>query len=332
MKAILRQLIAVWPLLALNFATAQTPGNIPRDTSYTIRSAYQKIKNKFPYASPAIDSLPKGIIAERDLIYATATQSRFGKRDLHLDIFRPAQKGKFPALIMVHGGGWRSGDKSLQVPMAEMIATKGFVTIPVEYQLSLEEPYPAAIHNIKAAIRWTRANARRFNIDPEKIAISGCSAGGQIAALVGFTNNVDTFEGNLGNPAFSSSVQTIIDIDGVISFLAPASLNIPRTRESADAFWLGGTFPEKPEIWKEASAAYWANSKSVPILFINSGFSKYHAGQDELAGQLKEWGIYHEVHKFNVNLHPFWLFHPWVDETVNYMTAFLDKVFKPITN
>lgn len=310
------------------FSPAQAIREIPRDTSYNVRKVYSQIKKNFPYATPALDEVPAGVIAERNLVYSTLPQTPFGKRDLHVDVFRPAKKGKYPALIMVHGGGWRSGEKSMQVPMAEMLATKGFVTVPVEYQLLLEAKYPAAVHNIKAAIRWVKANAEKYNVDTSKIAISGCSAGGQLASLVGLTNGVEKFEGTMGNNSYSSKVHTAIDIDGVISFIAPNSLNLNRTKSSPDVEWLGGTFIEKPETWKEASAAYWANERSIPMLFLNSGYSRFHAGQDELIGQFKEWGIYHEVHQFNVKIHPFWLFHPWVDESVNYMADFMNKVFK----
>ncbi|WP_207531636.1 alpha/beta hydrolase [Desertivirga arenae] len=307
---------------------AQVNPEIPRDTSYNVRKVYNQIKKNFPYATPAIDEVPAAVVAERNVVYATLANTPFGKRDLHADIFRPAKKGKYPAVIMVHGGGWRSGDKSMQVPMAEMLAAKGFVTIPVEYQLSLEATYPAAVHNIKAAVRWIKANASRYNIDTAKVAISGCSAGGQLASLVGLTNGVEKFEGTMGTNTYSSAVQAIIDFDGAISFMAPSSLNSTRSKNSPDVQWLGGLFAEKPEIWKEASPGYWATERSVPMLFLNSGLSRFHAGQDELIGQLKEWGIYHEVYKFNVNMHPFWLFHPWADESVNYMADFLDKVFK----
>ena len=306
------------------YINAQT--NIPIDSSYNIPREQRKFAKKYPYAFAAKDSLPQGVNEYRDVIYLTLNDTPFGKRDLHLDIFKPEKKGPLPALIMVHGGGWRSGNKNMQVPMAQMIAKQGFVTIAVEYQLSLEAQYPAAVHNIKAAIRWVRANAEKYNINPDKIAISGCSAGGQLAALIGMTNGIDQFEGNMGNLEYSSDVQAIMDIDGVLNFLAPSSLNLKRKANSADISWFGGSFYEKPEIWKEASSIYWANENSVPILFLNSGYSRFHAGQDELIGMLKEWGVYHEVYKFNIKVHPFWLFHPWVDETVLYMTDFLNKV------
>ncbi|MBS2097423.1 alpha/beta hydrolase [Carboxylicivirga linearis] len=300
--------------------------NIPIDSSYNIPREQRKFAKKYPYAFAAKDSLPQGVDEYRDVVYLTLNDTPFGKRDLHLDIFKPEKKGLYPALIMVHGGGWRSGNKNMQVPMAQMIAQQGFVTIAVEYQLSLEAQYPAAVHNIKAAIRWVRANAEKYNINPDKIAISGCSAGGQLAALIGMTNGIDQFEGNMGNLEYSSDVQAILDIDGVLNFLAPSSLNLKRKPNSADISWFGSSFYEKPEIWKEASSIYWANENSVPILFLNSGYSRFHAGQDELIGMLKEWGVYHEVYKFNIKVHPFWLFHPWVDETVLYMTDFLNKV------
>lgn len=301
----------------------------PKDTSYQVNSEYKKYLKYFPYITPAKDSLSQDVNAFRNVIYTTLENTPFGKRDLHADVFSPKQPGKYPALIMVHGGGWRSGDKSLQIPMAQKLAARGFVTVCVEYQLSMEAKYPAAVFNIKSAIRWMRANAEKFQINPNQIAISGCSAGGQLAMLVGLTNGILEKEGNHGNSGFSSDIQAIIDIDGVVDFMAPTSLNLKRRADSPDIEWLGGTFYEKPEIWKDASGIFWANENSCPIMFINSGFPRFHAGQDELIGMLNNWNIYSEVHKFDFKIHTFWLFNPWVNQTVNYMDNFLTKVFHP---
>lgn len=327
MKIILRSAIALFTVFAMP-GYAQEIKPIPRDTTYNVRTVYKQIHKDYPYAIPVQDSLPKNVKAFRDVVYTTLPNTPYGKRALHVDIFRPKTEEVLPALIMVHGGGWRSGDKSMEVPLAQLIARNGFVTVTVEHQLSLEAPYPAAVHNIKSAIRWLKANANTYGIDTNHIAISGTSAGGQLASLIGTTNGVAKFEGNQGNLKTSSDVQAIIDIDGVISFIAPSSLNLNRKADSPDIAWLGGSYLQKPEIWKEASAGYWANEKTVPMLFINSGFSRFHAGQDELVGSLKEWGIYHEVYQFNVKVHPFWLFHPWADETANYISGFMKKVFK----
>ncbi|MFG6685831.1 alpha/beta hydrolase fold domain-containing protein [Mariniflexile sp. HNIBRBA6329] len=315
--------------LCLNISTIKAQNKnikIPRDTTYKVTSEYKKYLKYFPYIKPAKDSLPNNVNQFREVVYTTLKNTPFGDRDLHVDIFSPKKSGKYPALLMVHGGGWRSGDKSLQIPMAQKLAARGYVTVCVEYQLSMEAKYPAAVYNIKSAVRWMRANASKYGIDTNKIAISGCSAGGQLAMLTGLTNGIDDKEGNHGNLDFSSDIQAIIDIDGVVNFMAPTSLNLNRKPNSPDIEWLGGSFYEKPEIWKDASSIYWANEKSPPILFLNSGFPRFHAGQDELIGMMNNWGIYTEVHKFNEEIHTFWLFHPWVNQTVNYIDNFLIKV------
>ncbi|WP_281310130.1 alpha/beta hydrolase [Flavobacterium flavigenum] len=298
---------------------------IPKDTSYNAANEFRKNKKRFPEIKIAKDILPAGVAEHRQLVYATLKKTPFGDRDLHADVFSPKKPGKYPALIMIHGGGWKSGDKALQIPMAQKLAAKGIVTICVEYQLSMEAKYPAAVYNIKSAVRWARANAEKYGIDPNKIAISGCSAGGQLAMLVGLTNGVVSKEGEHGNLGFSSEINAIVDIDGVVDFMAPSSLNLNRKPNSPDVEWLGGTFVEKPEVWKDASSIFWANEKSCPILFINSGYSRFHAGQDELIGMMNEWEIYTEVYKFDVKIHPFWLFEPWVDPTVNHIYNFLIK-------
>ncbi len=326
---LIQRSVLLYFLFFVSIVCAQTKvPAYPVDTSYTVANQLCKYKKHYPYLLTAKDELPQGVLGERDVIYTTLKKTKYGKRDLHLDIFRPEKEGTYPAIILVHGGAWKTGNKSLLVPMAQMIAKRGFVAIAVEYQMVLEAPYPAAVHNIKSAIRWMRANAEKYNIDPERIAISGTSAGGHLASLVGLTNGIDKFEGNMGNESDSSSVQAIIDIDGVLNFMAPISLNKERPDDSPDVQWIGGQFKDVPERWKEVSPIYWANENSVPMLFINSGYPRFHAGQDELRGMLNEWGIYNDVVKFKVNMHTFWLFHPFIDETVEYMVDFMNKVMK----
>jgi acetyl esterase/lipase len=311
-------------LVATTITNAQTKV-IPRDTTYNVNTVHRQIHKEYPMAVPAKDSVPDGVKAERDIVYTTLEKTPYGKRELRLDIFRPEKAGKRPAIVMIHGGGWRSGTRQMQVPMAEMLAAKGFVTIPVEYQLSLEAKYPAAVYNIKSAIRWIRLNADKYGIDTSRIAISGCSAGGQLASLIGLTNGLSQFEGNLGNTGASSKVHAVIDIDGVIDFMAPLSLNLKRKSNSPDIEWLGGSFEEKPLVWKEASPIFWASESMVPVLFVNSGYTWFHAGRDELIGMMKDWGTYYELHGFDIKVHPFWLFHPWVDTTVDYMANFFEQ-------
>lgn len=303
---------------------------IPSDTSYTPYSAWMKIRKQYPNVTLVKPQLPEGVLAEQNIVYATLPNTPFGKRELHLDLFRPEKPGNYPAVVLIFGGGWRSGSKEAQVPMAQQIAAKGYVTAAVEYRLSPEALYPAAVYDIKAAIRFLRANATKYNLNPDKIAISGSSAGGQLAALVGMTSGIKKFEGDEGNNNVSSAVQAIIDMDGILDFRTPeesAGDNQPGKR-SAGAYWFGQTFNEDSARWIEASPIEYAGGNTPPMLFINSAQPRFHAGRDSMISILKSHRIYTEVHTIPNSVHSFWQVHPWFDETVGYMIRFLDKVLK----
>ena len=106
--------------------------DIPRDTSYTVYQNFIKIRKDYPEARPVAAMLPNTVLAERGLVYAVLNDSVNRNRELHLDLLRPAELGIYPAVIMIHGGGWQSGDKSMQVPMAMQVAAKGYITAAVE--------------------------------------------------------------------------------------------------------------------------------------------------------------------------------------------------------
>ena len=303
---------------------------IPRDTSFTPYQAWIKIKKDFPQAQIVRPQLPAGVKAENDIVYATLHETSYGKRDLHLDLFRPEKSGKYPAVLLIHGGGWRSGNKSMDIPLAQQIAAKGYVTAAVEYRLAPEALYPAAVHDIKAAVRFIRANAKKYGINPNKIAIAGSSAGGQLSALVGVTVGVEKFDGKEGNPGTSSAVQAIIDIDGVLDFNTPdeKGKDEEAAKRASGTFWFGATYWQSPEKWTEASPIQYVSKNTPPMLFINSVLPRFHFGRDSVIAILNKHQIYTEVHTIENTPHPFWLFHPWFEPSVKYMTDFLDKVLK----
>ena len=296
---------------------------IPQDTSFTPLQAYEKEKKRFPQIKLVKPALPEGVSQQLGVVYSTLENTPYGKRDLHLNLFYPSAADKLrPGVLLVHGGGWRSGNYTMPVPIARHLAANGYVAATVEYRLSLEAPYPAALHDVKAAIRWLRANAKTFSLDTTRLAIMGFSAGGQLAALTAVTGSQEKFEGQGGNAAHSSSVQALIDVDGVIAFVHPQS-----SEGAVAAGWLGGTSKEKPEIWKEASALTHAGEDSPPTLFIGSQYPRFLAGHKEMMDILERHGIYTEAHYFPDTPHPFWLFHPWFEPTVEYSVNFLQKVF-----
>ncbi len=311
--------ILVLVLFASLRLAAQT--ETPHDTSYTIYSAWMKLREEYPHITPVGLSDQERVRSDENIVYAS-----YGERRLHLDIFRPDDDAVYPAVLMIHGGGWRSGNKEMEHAMAGYFAKRGFVAVPVEYRLSPEAQYPAAVHDLKAAIRWLRVNAAVHNINPDKIAVYGSSAGGTLAALVGTTGG--KYEG--GNPGAPTSVQTIVDVDGILDFTHPAESgkDTGSAPLSAAAAFFGATYKEKPELWREASPLNHVSHNTPPILFINSSVDRFHAGRDEMIEKLNRLGIYSEVHTIPGTPHSFWLFHPWFEETAERAVAFLNAILK----
>jgi acetyl esterase/lipase len=315
-------------LLASHSMFPQTQNNeliIPRDTSFTVFSSYQKEIKKFPFIKVAQSNFSDEIIADSNLVFTS-----YGKRNLHLDICYPRHKTKlFPAIILVHGGGWRSGDKSQQVPMAQEIASHGFIAATVEYRLSPEAKFPAAIFDLKAAVRWIRANSSIYSVDSNKISILGCSSGGHLASMLGATNCIEKFEGNGDNLNHSSNVQAVINIDGILDFTDPAESGKDQDLEkpSVGKLWLGYSYKDNPEIWRIASPINYIDSKTPPFLFLNSSIDRFHAGRDFFIEKLNRFRIYSEIHTFPDAPHTFWFFHPWFKSTTKIVIEFLDKIF-----
>jgi len=281
---------------------------IPRDTSFTVYSSYIKEKKKYSFIEIVRSSLPGNVKVSQNIAYIS-----YGDRSLLLDVFYPAGKIKegYPGVLLIHGGGWRSGDRSQCIPFAQQLAAKGYVAVTAAYRLSPEAIYPAALDDLKAAITWMRSYAIMYQMDTARIAVLGFSAGGQLAALLGTANHN------------SSRVHAIVDIDGILAFHHPES-----AEGAVAAAWLGGTYEEKREVWKEASALNHVSRTTPPVLFINSSLPRFHAGREDMIKKMDSLKIYSEVHTLPDTPHPFWLFHPWFDPTVKFTTGFLDQVLK----
>jgi pectinesterase len=295
-----------------------------RDTSYSNYNALQSTRRTHPDVVLVRELSSKRISEQRNIPYGST-----GKRDLLLDAFYPKKlKKPRPAVLIIHGGGWRTGNRSQHIPLAQRLAELGYVTFTAEYRLSTEALYPAAVYDLKAAVRWIRANADQFGVDTTRIASLGFSAGGQLSALLGNTNGKPEFEGNGGNANHSSAVQAIVDIDGILAFIHPESGEGDDSRStSAATYWFGYTKNENPELWKQGSALTYAGETTPPTLFINSAVERMHAGREDYIAALKPFDIYTEVHTFNSSPHSFCLFTQWFEPTVQYVDGFLKKVF-----
>jgi pectinesterase len=304
------------PLLFSGAGIAQQP---TRDTSFTLQTTYEKEVKKRPYIKIASPVPSRNVKLQRNISYR-----RINDRNLLLDIFFPGKKNKKkPAVLLIFGGGWNSGDKTQNHAMATTLANNGYVAVTAEYRLSPEAIYPAAVYDLKSAIRWMKANADKYGIDISKIAVMGTSAGGQLAALIGTTNNNQLFEDTVGNATHSSSVHAVVDIDGILAFKHPESM------EAASAsLWFGGDYEHRKELWEQASALNHVDKNTVPFLFLNSSTIRFHAGRNDMIKKMNSFGIYSEVYEFPDTPHPFWFFDPWFEPMMKHTIDFLEKVFK----
>jgi acetyl esterase/lipase len=142
----------------------------------------------------------------RDLVY-----KRVDGHDLRLDIYSPRSiTHPLPVVLWLHGHRWSYGSKEQRPPINLM--ARGYIVVSIDYRLSGEAPFPAAIEDCKAAVRWLRADASTYHIDPDHIGAWGHSAGGHLAALLGTSGGVAELEGAGDNPTFSSRVQAVCDM------------------------------------------------------------------------------------------------------------------------
>lgn len=199
------------------------------------------------------------ITRQYDLVYTTADKS-----ELKLDIVRPAADGEpLATIIVIHGGGWRGGNKESNRRVLDQFAEKGFVAVSPQYRLVPKAIFPAQVHDVKAAVRWLKANAAKYRIDPDRIGAMGFSAGGHLALMLGSTDDKDGLEGNL--PPVGPNTK----IRAVVNYFGPTDLDaddIPEvSKPLVDAF-LGGPVADKKKEASQASPLDLINSGDAPIL------------------------------------------------------------------
>ncbi len=200
-----------------------------------------------------------------DVTYATA-----GDTELKLDLYMPEGVDSPPLTVWIHGGAWRFGSKDNP---PESFVGSGFALASVEFRQSTEAPFPAMIHDIKAAVRFLRANAAEYGYSAERIAISGASSGGHLAALVGVTNGVAELEGELGEHTDASSdVQAILVYFGATNLTSILDQSTPRgldVRAPALDLLLGGAPDEVPEVARLASPVFHVDPSDPPLHLLH---------------------------------------------------------------
>ncbi|HZU35047.1 MAG TPA: alpha/beta hydrolase [Gemmataceae bacterium] len=228
----------------------------------------------------------RAIRLEQDVLFAKA-----GETELKLDLAMPQEgEGPFPAVLCLHGGGWVGGERAQMAQTIRVLAGRGYVAVSPSYRLAPRNHFPAPLEDCKAAVRWLRANARKYMIDPSRIGAVGFSAGGHLACLLGVTDKTDELEGSGGHPEESSRVQA------VVSFFGPTDLTRrwwTKEIETTNLLpLLGGTLEEKPATYKQASPIAYVNKNAAAFLFFHGTEDKTVplSQSQALADKLKEAG------------------------------------------
>jgi acetyl esterase/lipase len=211
------------------------------------------------------------IVVENDIEYANPDNQH-----LQVNLARPAQgDGPFPTVLCIHGGGFRAGTRDSYDGLIRQLAERGYVAATVTYRLAPKYPFPAAIYDVKAAVRWLRANAAKYHIDPDHIGVTGGSAGGHLAQFLGVTADVKEFEGDEGNLDQSSRVTCVVNDYGPSDFTKSYGKSV----DAAEVLplFLGGNLEQQRQKHILASPLYWVTPHAAPTLCIHGTKDNYVA-------------------------------------------------------
>ncbi len=260
------------------------------------------------------ESLAGAVSVVRDIPYA-----HYSDRQLRLDLYLPAGKTEsIPGVIVVRGGGWRQGDKQGFARIAEALAARGFAAASIEYRVLPEAKFPAAVHDTKVAVRWMRAEGKRYGIHPGRIGAIGGSAGGHLVALLATSAKIASLEGDGCNRGISSHVQAVVAMAPVVDFAALSRGTIE---------FLGSSREQAPELWALASPVTHLDAGSAPMLLMHSKTDRtvpYQQSLDMLA-RAKKAGVAADLVTLEEAPHAFWNSAQYFQETIDRAAAFFNS-------
>jgi acetyl esterase/lipase len=233
--------------------------------SLSVSSAAVQVKK----APPKLD-VPADVIFESGIEYSNPDNQH-----LQLDMARPKGDGPFPAILCIHGGGFRAGNRQGYDKQCIRLAQQGYAALTVTYRLAPKYPFPAAIHDVKAAVRWIRASAGKYHIDPARLGVTGGSAGGHLAQFLGVTGGIPEFEGDGGHPEQSSRAVCVVNYYGPSDFTKSYGKSVDAAQVLP--LFLGGDLTTQRHRHILASPLYWVTPSAAPTLCIHGTNDKYVA-------------------------------------------------------
>lgn len=245
----------------------------------------------YPASGQTPPAVPDDVVFEPGIEYTNPDGQH-----LQLDLARPKQgDGPFPAILCIHGGGFRAGKRESYDVLCIRLAQQGYVAVTVTYRLAPKYPFPAAVNDCKAAVRWLRANAAKYRIDLNRIGVTGGSAGGHLAQFLGVTADIQEFEGDGGNPEQASKVACVVNVYGPSDFTKSYGKSV----DAAEVLplFLGGNLETARRQHLRASPLYWVTPNAAPTLCIHGTQDKYVAHEQSvwLVDKLKSAGVEAEL-------------------------------------
>jgi len=244
--------------------------------------------------------------------YPSVLFAQKGEVELRADLYVPKGSGPFPAVVFIHGGGWASGDRTQLRKPAAYLAEHGFAGMAISYRLSGQAPYPAALEDCKEAVRWLRANAARYKIDPARLAAAGSSAGGHLASLLGLT------------AAERERVKAVVALNPVLD------LTTMDHRSEMIQKFLGGACRDLPEKCREASPLFRVHPGAPPHLILHGTADQTvpYSQASAMADKLRAAGVSVRLFTAEGGPHTFWANPRWLPETLQEMEAFLRETLR----
>ena len=261
--------------------------------------------------------LPENIKEFKNIEFA-----RNGDKPVLLDLYQPESDKRLPVIILVHGGGWANGSKDKFTPMAISLAKEGFAVANINYRLSGEAKFPGAVEDTKASIRWVRANAEKYNVNPEKIFGIGGSAGGHLIAMAALTDE-GKYEGKGGNNTVSSKIGPIIILGSGVDQYERVKAMPNKKIPNCEVFL--GPFEGNEDLYKAASP-YYHLTEGDPAIFMLDGEKDNPGGRyPAFIKKLNELGIKNEFGVIPGAKHGAWNREPFRTPYVKAMVTFLKK-------